>query len=269
MNDKLAFSVTNQNFEILPVNLLLAYAKAISPSLNNAFEKLTDAEISTSDFSFYTSVSSVYSSKIEGEDIELDSYVKHKRFGVPFSPDYTKKTDDLYEAYLFAQQSPLAKENIEKAHVILTRHLLAKHWQGKTRKQNMFVTSPEGQIEYVAALPQIVEAEMGKLYADIKLLTDADLGISDVFFFASLIHLVFVKIHPFNDGNGRTARLIEKWFLAQRLGAKAWFIQSEKYYYLHQQMYYRNIRSLGIEYPYLDYDKALPFLLMLPQCMVN
>ncbi|MBL0098191.1 MAG: Fic family protein [Bacteroidetes bacterium] len=35
-----------------------------------------------------------------------------------------------------------------------------------------------------------------------------------------MIHLVFVKIHPLNDGNGRSARLIEKWFLAQKLGKK-------------------------------------------------
>ena len=46
-----------------------------------------------------------------------------------------------------------------------------------------------------------------------------------------MIHLLFVKIHPWNDGNGRSARLIEKWFIAQKLGDKAWFIQSEKNYY--------------------------------------
>jgi hypothetical protein len=56
--------------------------------------------------------------------------------------------------------------------------------------------------------------------------------------------------------------LIEKWFLAQKLGEKAWFLQSEKMYYQQHQTYYKNIRLLGIEYPELDYDKALPFLLM-------
>jgi Fic family protein len=84
-----------------------------------------------------------------------------------------------------------------------------------------------------------------------------------VFFFASFIHLVFVKIHPFEDGNGRTGRLLEKWFLAQKLGDKAWFVQSEKYYYDHHQTYYKNIRVMGLEYEMLDYDKAMPFLLML------
>ncbi|MDR0681877.1 MAG: Fic family protein [Dysgonamonadaceae bacterium] len=67
-----------------------------------------------------------------------------------------------------------------------------------------------------------------------------------------------MKIHPFNDGNGRTAHLIEKWFLAEKLGEKAWFIQSERYYYDHHSSYYSNIRKLGMEYDELDYSKALP-----------
>ena len=90
-----------------------------------------------------------------------------------------------------------------------------------------------------------------------------------MFYFASLIHLVFVKIHPWNDGNGRSARLLEKWFLAQKLGAKSWFMQSEKYYYLHHQTYYQHIRKLGIEYAELDYSRALPFLLMLPGALTE
>jgi Fic family protein len=100
-------------------------------------------------------------------------------------------------------------------------------------------------------------------------LLQSALSIEEVFFFASMIHLVFVKIHPWNDDNGRIARLIEKWFLAQRLGKKAWFVQSEKHYYQQHQLYYNNIRLLGLEYPELDYSKALPFLLMLPDAAMD
>lgn len=80
---------------------------------------------------------------------------------------------------------------------------------------------------------------------------------------------MFVKIHPFNDGNGRTARLIEKWFLAEKLGDKSWFLQSEKMYYDQHDTYYQNIRLLGIEYPDLDYNRALPFLKMLISTLDN
>lgn len=84
-----------------------------------------------------------------------------------------------------------------------------------------------------------------------------------------MIHLVFAKIHPWNDGNGRSARIIEKWFLAEKLGEKAWFIQSEKMYYQHHQFYYQNLRRLGLEYDTLDYNKALPFLQMLPKALID
>lgn len=254
-----------QKLKIIPVNLLKQYLLKVNKGLQSSFDKLKDAEISTKNFSFYTSVSSVFSSKIEGEEIELDSYIKHKKFGIEFLPDYTKKIDDLYNTYTFAKSHVLNKKNIEKAHKLLSKHIVAKQQQGKIRSQNMYVATPDGKIEYVAATPQEVKKEMQKFYHDIDTLISAKLNIQETFFFASLIHLVFVKIHPFNDGNGRTGRLLEKWFLAQKLGNKAWFIQSEKNYYQQHQTYYKNLRALGLEYQDLDYSKAMPFLLMLPR----
>lgn len=254
-----------QKLKIIPIDLLKKYLLKVNKGLASAFDKLKDAEISTKNFSFYTSVSSVFSSKIEGEDIELDSYIKHKKFGIEFLPDYTKKIDDLYNAYTFAKSNVLNKKNIEKAHKLLGKHIVAKKFQGKIRKNNMFVATTDGKIEYVAATPFEVEKEMKKLYSDIDFLITAKLSIQEVFFFASLIHLVFVKIHPWNDGNGRTGRLLEKWFLAQKIGEKAWFVDSERYYYKHHQTYYNNLRALGLEYHELDYNNALPFLLMLPK----
>lgn len=255
------------NLKILPTVLLEEYLKQVPPNLKTAFEELTEAELSTHDFSFYTSVASVFSSKIEGENIELDSYIKYKKFGIEFQPDYTRKIDDLYSAYIFAKTSVLNKDNISEAHKLLSKHIVSTPNQGKIRTKNMFVTTSNGKIEYVAATPAEVAAEMEKFYGDLNILIKTELSINEVFFFAAMLHLVFVKIHPWNDGNGRSARLIEKWFLAQKLGEKAWFVQSEKNYYQHHQTYYKNIRLLGIEYPDLDYSKALPFLLMLPNSL--
>ena len=251
--------------QIIPAGLLEQYKLAMADcQLSEKFEALKDAEISTDSFSFYTSVSSVFSSKIEGEEIDLDSFVKHKRFGIEFLPDYTKKIDDLYNAYTFAESNVISKQNIEKAHQLLSRHIVAKHQQGKIRRQNMYVTNEEGNIEYAAATLYEVEVEMEKFYCDLELLVQLKMEISEVFYYAAMLHLVFVKIHPWNDGNGRSARLIEKWFLSQKLGVKSWYLQSEKHYYLNLQAYYNNIKILGVEYPTLDYAKALPFLTMLP-----
>lgn len=252
-------------FSIISDKLLEDFESQMPVNLDGKFELLHDAELSTSTFSFYTSVASIYSSRIEGEVVELDSYLKHKRDGIAFQPDYTQKIDDLYDAYSFAKTHALNEDNIIKAHKLLSKNILSKHLQGQLRTQNMYVSTPDGRIEYVAASPYEVQKEMEKFYADLNYLLTARIDIAAVFYYAAMIHLVFVKIHPWSDGNGRSARLIEKWFLAQKLGDKAWFISSEKYYYDHHMLYYANIRNLGLEYQDLDYKKSLPFLLMLPQ----
>lgn len=247
--------------------LLTEYLEVFPSEAKNQFDLLVDAEISTNTFSFYTSVASVFSSKIEGEIIELDSYIKHKKFGIEFQPDYTKKVDDLYNAYSFAKENSLNELNVSKGHQLLSKHLVTKSFQGKYRTQNMFVTTDDGKIEYVAALPENVSNQMNLFFEDLNELLKIDLSFEEIFYYASLIHLVFVKIHPWNDGNGRTARLLEKWFLAEKLGKKAWFLQSEKNYYNHHQTYYKNLRILGLEYENLNYSNALPFLKMLIGCL--
>jgi Fic family protein len=126
----------------------------------------------------------------------------------------------------------------------------------------MFVINSEDKIEYVAADPKIVKNEFTKLFADIEALLTIDLTTSEIFYYAALIHLVFVKIHPFQDGNGRTARLLEKWFLIEKLGKDKVAIELEKNYFKNLGEYYDNLRKLGLDYEELDYSKSLDFLRM-------
>ena len=200
------------SLKITPTDLLEEYLKFVPKDIDTKFATLVDAEISNQNFSFYSSVASVYSSKIEGEGIDLDSYVKHKRFGVEYLPDYTKKTDDLYNAYQFGKENTISKENIEHIHALLSANILPNQQRGKLRTQNMYVTTSEGKIDYVAASPFEVEGEMAMFYHDLDLLKKQEMSIQEVFYFASMLHLVFVKILPWMDGNGRSARLLEKWF---------------------------------------------------------
>lgn len=258
-----------QLLKIISSQLLEEYKASFKDTIKTNFEDLHDSELSIDTFSFYTSVSAVFSSKIEGEDIELDSFIKHKRLGVKYTPDYTQKTDDLYTAYEFAQNNRLTAKTLMQAHRLITKNILNVKHHGQFRKSNMFVMTDDGRIEYVAAAPEKVTPEMDKFYTDLEFLLKENLSFPEVLFFASMLHLVFVKIHPLDDGNGRTARLLEKWFLSEKLGDKAWFVQSEKHYYNHHQTYYANIRKLGLEYDELDYSQALSFLQMIPASVEN
>ncbi len=126
----------------------------------------------------------------------------------------------------------------------------------------MFVINNDDRIEYVATEPNKVKSELDKLFNDIKKLQTAKLDDFEIFYYAAYIHLVFVKIHPFQDGNGRAARLIEKWFLIEQINDKATAVQLEKNYFKNLERYYSNIKKIGIEYETLDYSKALDFLVM-------
>jgi len=249
-------------FKILTDCLLNEYSTNLGESPLTLLDKVEKVELPVDYFEFYKSISSVYSSKIEGEDIDFDSFFKHKFLHVEYKTDYTKKADDLYTAYDFIDSNILNLENVRKAHSILSSNLLPASQQGLIRTNPMFVINSEDQIEYVATEPNKVHSELNKLFYDIEILLKTDLTPFEVFYYASLIHLVFVKIHPFQDGNGRTARLIEKWFLIHKIGDKATGVQLEKNYYKSLENYYKNIKKLGLEYETLDYSKALEFLLM-------
>ena len=249
-------------FEIISSELLDNYKELVTDSLLSKLDDLEKVETPVDYFQFYNSVSSVYSSKIEGENIDFDSFFKHKFLNVKYQPDYTKKADDLYSAYEFIFKNELNLENLQKVHSILSSNLLPKSQQGFIRNNPMFVINSEDKIEYVAAEPGIIKVEFGKLFNDINKLQKATLDIVESFYFSAYIHLVFVKIHPFQDGNGRAARLLEKWFLIEQLSEKATAIPLEKNYYQNVLDYYSNIKQLGLEYGYLDYSKALKFLLM-------
>lgn len=249
-------------FEILSPLLLIEYKKIVNLSPIDILTNLEKIDTPVDYFQFYNSVSSVYSSKIEGENIDFDSFYKHKFLNIQYQPDYTKKADDLYLAYEFIFKNKLNLENLQKAHSILSSNLLPKNQQGFIRNNPMFVINNDDRIEYVATEPTKVKSELYKLFNDIKKLQTAKLDDFEIFYYAAYIHLVFVKIHPFQDGNGRAARLIEKWFLIEQINDKATAVQLEKNYFKNLERYYSNIKKIGIEYDTLDYSKALDFLVM-------
>ena len=66
------------DFKILTDNLPDDYRKAVNESPLDRIDKIKKIETPVDYFQFYKSVSAVYSSKIEGEVIDFDSYFKNK-----------------------------------------------------------------------------------------------------------------------------------------------------------------------------------------------
>lgn len=251
--------------KLLTDKYLEGYKTKLSVDIPAALKEMDEIELTPQAFTFYTSVAVISSSRIEGEQMEIDSYVKHKLQDIEYLPQLVEKPNDLYKAYLFAKQNKLSAINFLQSHMLLSQHLLPEKWRGVYRKKQMLVMELKtGRIQFEAAPFEIVEEEMNKLWIDIEILLNKKMSVEEIFYYAAFIHIVFVNIHPFSDGNGRAGRLLEKWFLAKHLGEKAWYIKSEKYYYHHVNQYYKNLNRIGMFYEKIDYAKAGLFLQMLP-----
>jgi len=243
------------------------YKTQLKIDVESAFTTLQNRPQSLEDFNFYLANSAVHSSNIEGNTVSFDTYLKSSEFNLHLKTKEMKEIEDLIAAYQFARENDLTLHNALKAHEILTPSILIKKERGKIRKVKVGVKS-EGRLIYLATEPEFIKEELEKLFSDVSILLKTKLTTTEIFYYAAYIHLVFVNIHPFVDGNGRATRLIEKWFLAKMLGDIAWCITSEKNYWDKRPTYYKNLQ-IGVNYYEVKYEKSIPFLLMLPKALLN
>ena len=232
------------------------------------FKKIAKLELTTDSFTFYNAVSAMSSSKIEGEEMDIDSFVKYKSTNTNYIASLVQKPNDLFTAYDFAQKNKLTKKNLLHAHKIVTKHLLQSSFRGKIRNSDMVIKDGKtGKIVYEACFKETIETEFNLFIAELNLLLNQNLTLQQTLFYASLLHLYLVKLHPFDDGNGRLGRLLEKWFLAEKLGQNAWFVQLELNYWNNRQNFYEYLSQVGFFYEKLNFQNAINFLLLTPQSL--
>ncbi len=231
-------------------------------NLQNNIKKFKDSSKNL-DLNFLTESSSVFSSNIEWNTLDLNSFMNAKMNKAKTKD--VKEIESLIEAYDFAQNNKLNEVFFLKTHFLSSKTILIKSKRWKYRDEKVWVFW-KNWLVYLAIEAEKVENEMKKLFLDIDYLLDSKLSTQEVFYFASMIHLVFVHIHPFSDWNGRTARLLEKWFLVSKLWYDFWKLESERFYKENRESYYKNI-NIWVNYYELNYDRSIEFLLMLPKSL--
>ncbi len=250
--------------EMLPTTYLDAYTKAISFDVDAAIGAL--AQPANGGFDFLLEAGSVYSSQIEGNTMDLNSFMNTKAMAGA-KPKEFQEIADLKSAYDFARTNELTEENLLRTHATLSRLFVSEGNQGKYRQDKVGVFSSSGLV-YMAVEAEHVPVEMHALFERIAQVVANRPSARDALYYSALAHLQFAHIHPFADGNGRAARLLEKWLFSVLIGEKAWLVESEKYYWEHRSEYYAKI-NLGVNYYELDYGRAAPFLLMLQGAIHN
>ncbi|MDU9048574.1 MAG: Fic family protein [Candidatus Electrothrix sp. Rat3] len=245
---------------------LAAYSRIIGSQIKDLLTRFDFSE-ENGQFEYLTKASAVYSSNIEGNSVDLNSYMNYELSQTNSKPGKEiEEIENLIAAYGFAQQNALTEATLLHCHKIFSETFLIKSKRGVYRVEPVGVFGKTG-MAYLAVEPEFIGKEMETFFSGIAELIATSLTTEEIFYFAALLHLRFAHIHPFRDGNGRAARLLEKWFLAEKLGQQFWKIPSEQYYKEHQPEYYAVIH-LGINFYELDYGRCLDFLVMLPECLL-
>ncbi len=143
------------------------------------------------------------------------------------------------------EERPLTQALLLEIHHLVMQNLLPEHQVGRFRQEPVVVHDPRsGEIIY---LPPD--------YEDVELLTEGLLdfvaqnrSVLDPVILAGLLHKQLAIIHPFVDGNGRTARLAAKFLLAD-LGLNIFNLFSfENYYNQDVTQYFQQVGVVGNYY---------------------
>ena len=193
-------------------------------------------------------VSSHSSTSIEGNPLPLTEVKKILKT----KPENIRDTEQEVLNYNQALEklNKLTKSNLDLAFIlgtqeIVTKKLIASANNGKLRKESVFVNDPRiGKIIYWPPDYQDVKQLIDDL---IKYTKNNKLKI-DSLVLAGIFHKQFVIIHPFIDGNGRTARLLTKLLLAN-MGLNTFNLFSfENYYNQNITKYFQKVGILGNYY---------------------
>ena len=188
--------------------------------------------------------------------------------------------EDLIKSYEFAKNNELTEKNLLKSHFIMSSDLnISDAEKGKYRVgENEAIYGEEG-LRYVAIETKYVKSIMREFFDDIDTvlsdISNGKLTICEVFYYSILIHLIFINIHPFRDGNGRISRLLQKWFLKSAfvrlvefndLYDLVWKIPFENYIFKNKNDYYKSL-EIGINFYEINYSNSLPFYNLFINCL--
>lgn len=193
-----------------------------------------------------------YSTQIEGNKLtqkEVSNLINHKVSNTGRIRD-EKEIKGYYAALdyvekLIKDKSVLTEDNIKYIHALVSGGSNSKLKKNEYRQaQNVITDSLTGGIVYMPPEAKDVEGLMKEFVRWINSDDDIPVPIK-----AAIIHYQFVTIHPYFDGNGRTARLLTTFFL-HRYGYDLKGIYSLEEYYAKDLQGYYDALTIGNSHNY-------------------
>jgi Fic family protein len=192
-----------------------------------------------------------YSSHIEGAQSSLDEalrFIKKKQKHAPDESLQMIGNNQRAVEYAIKQAGkPITHELICRLQDILTEHTHLERpiTRGEYRHGPVYIVNGMGQVVYEGPPHDVVPVLMENYIQWINARDTINPLIK-----AGIVHFYFVHVHPFDDGNGRTARALSNLVLAD-LGFKFINMTSLSSYFDHKRpQYYRAIQDVRAH----DYD---------------
>jgi hypothetical protein len=159
-----------KHLKFISSQYLDSYSSKCKINWLEVFHKLrSKSTFTTDDFEYYLIASSLYSSKIEGNSLDANSFFRNRGNKTFPKKKEVQEIEDLVKAYKFASENNLNKTNFLKTHEISAKTLLPANLRGKVRKQQVGVHDTKSlKPVYLAVEPQFVNEELSKLFADIS-----------------------------------------------------------------------------------------------------
>lgn len=236
-------------------NKLLANIKRITEIISDLNSKTLPSLIFVELEKRAREISAYSSTSIEGNPLPLTDV---KRI-LKNKPEHARDSEKEVLNYNLALEelNNLIKENkfsfnsnlILKIQKTVTKDLLEAYRSGKIRQEPVFVNNPKTN-ETVYLPPD--HQEVPRLLDELFLYLQKNKNLVDPIILAGIFHKQFVIIHPFVDGNGRTARLATKVLLA-KMGLNTFNLFSfENYYNQNVSRYFKEVGVLGNYYDLKD-----------------
>lgn len=192
--------------------------------------------------------SAIFSARIEGNPLTLESISRSPHNQQKIEINNISRAVDYIEKK-FSPKKKISKKEIFDLHAIVMKGLPSERGSFRTGAEALF--NQAGATIFLAPPASEVSALMEELIKYIN--SDRE---KLVLIKAMLAHLVFERIHPFVDGNGRVGRLLITMILAAGNCDFGLFVPFEQYVEDHREQYYYYL-SIGDKEP----EEYLAFML--------
>lgn len=135
------------------------------------------------------------------------------------------------------KNAPITQKNIFQLHKMIANEAVDEGPIAAYRRRNVRAGL------HVAQDWQAVPKLMNQLLAWLN----GPAGELPAIFSSAILHLRFVEIHPFRDGNGRLARLLATWELYRKGFDTLHVFALDEYFLEHRNLYIKNLQRVQVE----------------------